>query len=130
MKTLHPLSTDTAFWESFDPIRGYPVPEEWQEELHGYLISGFPPGSFHTAVFANDLFTAAVRSHKLNTWDAISGLCLWIINLGPREAFGSAEKVEAWLKLTKDERVKILEDKGLLYTEEVVAWNLLKKDNS
>jgi len=123
-----PTKVDSVFWESFTPDRGLSVPEEWEQELHNYLVLGYSPGSFHLSVFANDLFGAAVRSHPANTWPAIMAMCRWMINNAPIQSFGSYEKVQNWLQLTKEERRKILEEKRLLTPEKEVVWNILRKE--
>jgi len=123
-----PTKTDQVFWESFTPDRGLVVSEEWAQELYNYLVLGFPPGSFHYAVFANDLMGAAVRSHRANTWSALMAMCRWIINVGPDQAFGSYEKVQEWLELSNEQRRKILEEKRLLTPEKDVVWNILKEE--
>ena len=106
----------------FDSFDYWSVPHEWGCEIENYLVRGFPPGGFHTALFANDLFTAASKSHPANTWSDIRLTCNWILKCGLPEAFGSYEKVTAWLKLTAEERQERCEKAGLLYT----AWDILK----
>jgi hypothetical protein len=123
---MRPTTTDAAFYKTFDSHRGWPVAAEWQMELYNYLVCGFSPGSFHTALFANDLYKAAASSHHLNTWSAIMAMCKWITNVAPYGSFGSYENVNAWLDLSKDERRVRLENKGLLFKEEDVMWNVLK----
>ena len=110
---------DRKFQESFDH---WGVPGEWQQELENYLVHGFDPGGFFSCFFANDLYGAAVRSHPANKLEAIRNLSKWIINVGPRRAFGTKEKVTDWLSLSNEQRRKILEDQGLLMT----AWDHLK----
>lgn len=127
MKTTHPIKVDTRFWESFDPQRGWDVPEEWQQELYNYIVLGLPPGSFHLAVYAGDLMGAATRTHPSNTWPAIVAMCRWLINVAPRQSSGSYENVENWLHLSKAERTQILEEWRLLTPEKEVAWNILAK---
>lgn len=112
----NPTKVDKVFWETFSEDN-WPVAKEWQEELYNYLVEGLPPGNFHLALYAMDLYGAVVRSHVLNTWPAICGFVKWIVNEAPHESFGSYEKVQNWLRLTKEERTKILEREKLLSTK-------------
>jgi hypothetical protein len=123
---MTPKKVEDAFYKSFNPRTGWPVPTEWQNELYNYVILGLAPGGFHAAVFSNDMMTAASRSHPLNEWNAILSMCKWIMNTAPPQCWGSDEKVEAWLRLSKEQRTKICEEQGLLYTEEQIVWNILK----
>ncbi|HET8688514.1 MAG TPA: hypothetical protein VFM18_18025 [Methanosarcina sp.] len=124
-----PTKTTDAFFRSFDPNNGFgfPVPDEWQQELYNYLVMGFDPGSFFTAVMANDLVGAAAKSHPANTWRAIQQLMKWILNKAPGVSWGSYDRVHDWLKLSAEERKEILERYKLLYTEKDIMWNILNK---
>jgi hypothetical protein len=115
------------FWESFDSQTGWPVGfDNWDKECYNYIVAGFPPGSFHTSVFAGDLFGAAQSSHPLNNWEAIMEIAKWIINIAPEESKGSYDNVSKWLGLSKEERQVILERCGLLLTEKELVWDILK----
>ena len=127
MKTIRPTKVDTWFWESFRPQRGYSVPEEWQKELYNYIVLGYPPGSFHLAVYAGDLMGAATRSHPSNTWAAIIAMCRWLINVAPQQSWGSYENAENWVRLSNADRTKILEELRLLTPEKEVVFNILAK---
>jgi hypothetical protein len=94
---------------------------DWKDTVENYLYNGYTPGSFFTAVFANDLVGAASRSHPSNTWRSIQDLCKWMANSRLSEAFGSYEKVNKWLKLSAEKRHQALADAGLLYS----AWDIL-----
>jgi len=121
----NPKKVEDAFYESF--MSGYRVSEEWQKELYSYVVLGLPPGGFHTAVYAGDLMMAAAKSHVLNDWQNISSMCKWLMNVAPRQCWGSYENVEAWLKLSPAEHKKICLEKRLLYTEQEVVWNIIKE---
>ena len=99
------------------------VPNDWQRELENYLVHGFPPGSFHTALFEGDLFTAARTSHPLNDWEAIRAVIYWLQDYAPASSYGSKRKVKAWLKLSDDERRSRCEKAGILAT----PWELLQE---
>ena len=118
---------ESPFWKSFDKQTGWPVPEEWAQELFNYIVLGFRPGSFHTALIAMDLKGSVIHSHEMNTWPAIRVFCKWLVNIAPPQAYGSYEKVDAWLKLSREERIRILEEKKLLFTEKEMTWKILTK---
>ena len=69
------------------------VNDEWQEVMENYLLRGFEPGSFFTAVLVNDLMGAALHSHPSNRWDDIRNLCKWLNGEAPKECFGSYKAV-------------------------------------
>ena len=97
--------------------------EDWQDEIVNYMVFGYPSGSFHTALFENNLADAACKSHQMNRWIMIISFMKWLINHAPQGSWGSAEKVKAWLALSDDERRKKCEDAGILAS----AWELLKE---
>lgn len=93
------------------------VPREYFEPLYRYLVNGFEPGSFWTAVLANDFMTAIQHSHPLNEVEALKRAANWIQNSWPRRSWGSWSMVGEWLDLSDDERRTFLEEKALIYTE-------------
>lgn len=113
-----------GFFQTFEL---YPVHDEWQEELYNYFIKGWPPGSFHTALFANDLVQAAFRSHVANKWGAIREFMKWVYANAPEGSWNSFENVEDWLKLSDAQRRKICENKGWMLTDEELTWKLLEE---
>ena len=63
--------------------------------LEHYLMRGFAPGGFTTAVLANDLFGAVARADHWNK-KAIAEIAQTVAYLCPDHAVGSYEAVEAW----------------------------------
>jgi hypothetical protein len=112
-------------YDSFNGTYGWHVPNEWQTEIINYLVHGFTPGSFHMALFANNLYDAVVRSHLMNDWESIMQFGKWILNKAPYQSFGSYNRVEEWLALSAEERHDILVSKKLLLTDEEVVFNIL-----
>jgi hypothetical protein len=127
IRKFMPTKVDDAFYDSF---KNWPVTRGWQQELYNYIVLGYSPGSFHAAVFANDLYGAVQHSHELTNWQEIIKMCLWIQYEAPSQVYGSYDKVRGWLALSKDQRREILEQKGLLYTEKVIVWNILKESTT
>ena len=84
-----------------------PIPKyyhEWNlrnrdlaQTLEHYLMRGFAPGGFITAVLANDLFGAVARADLWNK-PAIVEIVEEVLRTCPAHAIGSYEAVEAWLK--------------------------------
>ena len=104
------------------------VADDYADPMFNYLIHGFSPGSFFTAVLANNFYDAVARSHPSNTMTALKALTGWMRDCMPREAYGSYQAVEEWLKLTDDERRLILETNNLIYTSKQETWLLVKGD--
>lgn len=77
---------------------------EHQGVLERYVLQGLSPGSFFEALLANDMVGAACRSHPSNQWKDIVAIMKWLINMAPKESFGSYDKVHAWLRLSADDR--------------------------
>jgi len=125
MDIKHKLDRRTrGFFESFQL---YPVTEEWADELYNYFIMGWPPGSFHTAVLANDLTQAAFKSHPMNEWKQIREFVKWVFANAPADSVGSYENVENWLAMSASKRKKICINRGWMLTDEELTWALVKE---
>lgn len=72
------------------------VPVAIRDALDRYAKHGIPPGSFCSAVLANDLHDAIIRAdpQSLATLQAIA--CYVAVKL-PYASWGSREAVEAWI---------------------------------
>ena len=122
MKTLseyskHKFNQSMAHWH---------VDRDFGEPMYNYLIYGFSPGSFFTAVLANDFMSAVARSHPGNTMTALKKLTGWIRDCMPKECWGNYHNIEEWTKLTWDERRPILEAHNLIYSEKQETWLAIK----
>ena len=62
-----------------------------------YLLFGIPPGSFASAVFANDLLDAYGRADSANT-AAMREWANFVYNEMPHESHGSRKAVSAWIE--------------------------------
>ena len=89
---------------------------DYMGPMWGYLVDGFEPGSFFTAVLANNFIDAVRSSHPANTIPALKKLSGWINDYMPTQAWGSYDQVKAWLALADHERRTTLEQAGLIYT--------------
>ena len=81
--------------------------------LEHYLMRGFEPGGFTTAVLAGDLFGAVARADHWNK-PAIAEIVQAVVHFCPAHAVGSYEAVEAWCADADGRRSKY------------VTWKLLQ----
>ena len=106
------------------------VPQEYRGHVYGYLVQGWPPGSFYTAVFANDFAGAMAHSHPSNRIDTLKYLSGWIQSHMPEQARGSYDAVGTWLKMIPEDRRMILEQCNLIYTTKDETWLILKNEHT
>lgn len=100
-----------------DTAEHWSVPKEYFEPLYNYLVHGFEPGSFWTAVLANDFFRAVQSSHPANDIPALKHTVGWIQDRFPVLSYGNYAVVKGWLELDSADRRLSLENHGLIYTE-------------
>jgi hypothetical protein len=106
------------------------VSQEYRGHVYGYLVDGWPPGSFYTAVFANDFANAMARSHPSNRVDELKSLAGWINEHMPEQACGSYDAVEKWLGMSDDDRRTALEQAKLIYNTKTEVWLILKNEHT
>jgi hypothetical protein len=94
------------------------VPQDYAEPMLNYFVYGFSPGSFFTAVLANDFMRAMDCSHSANSIPALKALVGWIRDTTPPVAWGSYEAVQKWIELEHDVRWATLESRRLVYAKE------------
>jgi len=105
------------------------VPRDYVDPIYNYLIHGLEPGSFFSAVLANDFFSAMSHSHPGNSVLALKNLSNWIYHMGGYKIFwGSQTAVERWLKMTESARREKLEQLGLVLTEQDEIVLILKDE--
>ena len=117
------MNTDKTLAKFYKTFEHSELTDEWRDELANYVVRGYPPGSFHTAMLENNLLEAACRTHPMNQWKNIVAFMKWLMFFAPGVCWGSKDKVKAWLTLSADERRKICEDAGILAS----AWELLQE---
>jgi hypothetical protein len=93
------------------------VDRDYFQPLYNYLVYGWEPGSFWTAVLENDWFGAIARSHPGNSVEALKNATKWITGVWPAEIYGDHSSVQQWLQRTALERRRVLEAARLIYTE-------------
>jgi hypothetical protein len=94
------------------------VPRDYFEPLYNYLVYGFEPGSFWSAVLANDFMRAVQHSHPANTIDALKNTVGWVRDSFPEQSYGDSDKVVLWQGLEPIQRRRILESTDMIYTEQ------------
>ena len=104
------------------------VDKDFADPMYNYLVYGYEPGSFFTAVLANDFMAAVLKSHPSNTIPALKKLVGWINDCMPADAYGSYTAVKEWCQLDDDYRRYSLEQHRLLYTTKEEVWKTLKGD--
>ena len=110
-----------------DTFELWRVDKDFSDPMFNYLVYGWSPGSCFTAVLANDFARAIQTSHPANSIPAFKALTGWIGDHVPRNARGSYENVDRWIKLDPHLRRAELELKGLIYTEKQETWLALSK---
>lgn len=83
--------------------REYGVPEHCAYSLCNYFWGDNRPlGGFITAVLENDLCKASLKADDTN-YKRLRNYARFIYNVAPDNAWGSPEKVKAWLERGGDE---------------------------
>ena len=71
------------------------IPANMHDGVVRYLLHGVRPGSFLSALFANDFVACCVRADAENT-AALPDWAAWIINHAPASCRGSYLAIERW----------------------------------
>jgi len=72
--------------------------------MRRYLEEGVPPGSFLSAVLANNLVQAFARADETNR-AAMFRFAMFLHNEAPLDAWGSEQAVRDWVQSKWEERV-------------------------
>jgi len=116
------------FYQSF---AYWGVQQEFAHPIFNYFLHAYSPGSFFTALLANDCIGAMCRSHPANTVEALKALCNWLENSRLRGvAWGDYETVDRWLHMDEGLRRALLEQAELIYSEDKEIWMTLKGEAS
>ena len=113
----------------FTSLNKYGVILEWGDVLYNYFVFGYQPGSFLTALLANDARDMIAHSHPSNSIEAMKSVVTWLNGeLISGIGFGSYPAVKKWLAMTPKKRRRILEDLNLIYSEEQEIMMVLKDE--
>ena len=94
------------------------VPREYFDPLYNYLVHGFEPGSFWSAVLANDFAGAIQHSHPSNSIPHLKHVVGWMRDSWPEVAYGDRFTVQTWIDFSSHERRLYLEANRLIYSEQ------------
>ena len=78
-----------------------------QEAIFNYLVYGWEPGGFLTAVMANDLHRAATVADVENV-KRLAHVARFVVYALPHGCYGNYDQVKTWLRLTDQAREEIL----------------------
>lgn len=85
------------------------IPNDGIATLERYRDHGVPTGDTYRAILANDLFDAFKRA-DIETAGAMAAIVSWIYNHMPVNAYGSRERVDAWIKMHREQKARELEN--------------------
>lgn len=111
----------------YETAKRWEVEKDYVDPIYNYLVHGFEPGSFFTALLANDAFGAFRSSNPNNSMVVLKNLVGWLSDIGLRgTAYGSYDTVRDWLEMNSDVRRIVLESRGLVFSPEEETWKTLK----
>jgi hypothetical protein len=90
------------------------------EGIENYLLFGYEPGGFLSAVLAGDLFLAASRADHLN-FQRLAEIARTVYHNMPAGTIGSYEIINEWIKDKSGRRAHYAETKKKEY-----VWKVLK----
>lgn len=93
------------FTKSVAGAAGYDVPRHTMDTLRHYLLQGWEPGGFVSAVLALDMarsVTAADVGNRQRLWHVSK----WIMESAPAESWGSYAAVDRWCQDVNGVRTK------------------------
>jgi hypothetical protein len=114
----------------YETFSKWDVPRDFADPMANYLIYGYDPGGFFTALLANDFFAAIQRSHVGNNIESLKCLVGWINDCMPPEAYSSYDRVSEWRHLHEHSRRAILEKYELVYTEQEEIMLTLRSEST
>jgi hypothetical protein len=105
------------------------VDKEYFDPIYNYLIHGFEPGSFYSALLANDMFRAMGCSHPANSVQGLKNLTGWIRStMGYGIFWGSKDVVDNWIKMSDSQRREQLELLRMIFSEKDEIVKILKDE--
>ena len=109
-------STDEFAWL----MERHVIPEHTRETLVNYLMKGWEPGGFVTAMLAMDMERAVYAADVANGPN-MQKIARWIIEYCPRNSWGDYETVNCWIEDRGKCRTRFVER-----VEKEEVWNILK----
>lgn len=100
---------------------GVAFSEDFKGTIERYLLNGYEPGGFATAILARDferaLYCADTHNRKVFYW-----IARWVAERMPQGSWGSYAEVEAWCRDTDGRRTAFKDQ----YEKEKVWLTLVK----
>ena len=112
-------------------LNDWAVPREYADVMFNYFVHGLSPGSFFTALLANDFAGAMSHSHPANSVQALKNLVGWLRGTMTHSVcWGDQDTVKSWLALTNEQRLAILIERNLVYSEQDELLMALKNQHT
>ena len=89
--------------EKLNHDQKFNIPGRTKQTIDNYVLKGYRPSGFVTALLANDLKTACGAADDINKryiWE----ICSYIYNQTPYQSQGSYQAVENWLAMHRDQK--------------------------
>jgi hypothetical protein len=100
MKKKRLLTNKMLDFETGEPgFMGMTIPDHTQQALTLYLVNGYEPGGFLTAMLAMDMPRAIACADTANR-QMMWAIGRWITTECPEVAWGNYDKVTAWVRDT------------------------------
>jgi hypothetical protein len=81
-----------------DSMLYHDVPDYTMRALEGYRAHGHPPGGFLRSVLENAGLVEVVGRADDRNARALQSIARWVYNELPHDAWGSKERVDAWVR--------------------------------
>lgn len=103
----------------YQTLNDWEVPKEYADVMFGYFVAKHHPGSFFSALLANDFAGAIVHSHPANSIQGLKHLVGWLRStMLYGIAWGTSEVVQTWLHTSPEQCREILVKHNLVYSEQ------------
>ena len=114
-----------------ETLNKWSVPQEYADRMFEYFVCGLEPGSFFTAVLANNFTAAMASSHPANSILGLKNLAGWMRStMTHGKAWGDYKTVKKWLAMSEFERRAVLVEHRLLYSEQQEIMLALKNERT
>lgn len=100
---------------------GRVVPDHTRDSLENYLLNGWEPGGFLSAMLAMDMQRALLNADTANR-QVMWVIGEWITRNAPDGSWGNYEAIEMWCNDVAGRRSKFTEDMHKKY-----VWNAIAK---
>lgn len=97
------------------------IPLHAQDTLENYLLRGWSPGGFLTAVLANDLMRACTSCDPTNRQSLVD-IAKWVQHRAPTGSWGNYDTVDAWINDVGQRRTRYADA-----MEKQAVWKVLSE---